>query len=53
MLSKTYGLTMSIRAKHITKKPNIELRYSYKAEDLLAVMWTRFYEQMVDRGPDD
>ena len=44
---------MSIRAKYIDKAPNVELRYAYKAEDLLAVMWVRFYEQMVDRGPTD
>ena len=51
--SKLNGLTMSLRAKQVDKSPHIELRYAYKAEDLLAVMWVRFYEQMVDRGPND
>ena len=53
VVTKLNGLTMSIRAKSVAKSPKVELRYAYKAEDLLAVMWIRFYEQMVALGPTD
>ena len=51
--SKTNGVSLSVRAKYAKKFPNVELRYAYKAEDLLAVMWTRFYSDMVALGPRD
>ena len=53
MSSRFRGLHISLKAKKVDHFPNIEFIQAFKADDLLTVMWVRFYDQVLELGPSD
>ena len=49
--SRFKGLKFTMQLLESTKKPFVDLRYALEAEDLLTVMWARFYYIIVASEP--
>ena len=45
------GLRMTLQWVESTQKPFVEINYAIQAEDLLTVMWARFYDMIVSKVP--